>query len=96
MLITARTLAVLSALLSLVAIEIIGLQYLPIGFEATGVVGGYAFLLATVTAVSALLIAMLRRRSGQEAGISSIEVLSGMSLLGLITLLAANLLRTLG
>ncbi len=37
MLIIARTLAVLSVLLTLVAIEIVHVQYLPIGFEATGV-----------------------------------------------------------
>src|SRR5262245_4817149 len=45
MLIIARTLAVLSVLFTLSAIEIIGLQYLPIGFEATGGVGR-SFLLA--------------------------------------------------
>jgi hypothetical protein len=94
-LIIARTLSVLSVLLTLVAIEIIGLQYLPIGFEATGVFGGYSFLLATVTAVSALVIAILRGRSGKKAGFSSIVALSGISLLGLVTLLAADLLRTL-
>jgi hypothetical protein len=54
MLIIARALAVLSVLLTLVAIEIIGLQYVPIGFEATEVFGGYLFLLATVAAVRLL------------------------------------------
>jgi hypothetical protein len=92
MLIIARTLAVLSVLLTLVAIEILGVQYLPIGFEATGVFGGYSFLLATVAAVSALVIAIVRRRSGKRAGFSSIVVLSGISLLGLVTLLAGVLL----
>ena len=92
MLIIARALAVLSVLLTLVAIEIIGLQYVPIGFEATGVFGGYSFLLATVAAVSALVIAIVRRRLGKRAGSSSIVVLSGISLLGLVTLLAGDLL----
>jgi hypothetical protein len=92
MLIIARTLAVLSVLLTLVAIEIIGVQYVPIGFEATGVFGGYSFLLATVAAVSALVIAIVRRRLGKRAGSSSIVVLSGISLLGLVTLLAGDLL----
>ena len=95
MLIIARALAVLSVLLTLVAIEIIGLQYVPIGFEATGVFGGYSFLLATVAAVSALVIAIVRGRSGKRAGSSSIVVLSGISLLGLVTLLAGDLLGVL-
>ena len=95
MLIIARTLAVLSVLLTLVAIEIIGVQYVPIGFEATGVFGGYSFLLATVAAVSALVIAIVRGRSGKRAGSSSIVVLSGISLLGLVTLLAGDLLGVL-
>jgi hypothetical protein len=91
MLIIARTLAVLSLLLTLVAIEIIGEQYAPIGFEATGVFGGYSFLLATVAAVSALVIAIVRGRSGEKTDFSSIVVLSGISLLGLVTLLAGNM-----
>src|SRR5215467_9434370 len=61
MLFIARVLAVLSVLLTLVAIEIIGVQYLPIGFEATGVFGGYSFILAAVTALSALVIVEQRR-----------------------------------
>ena len=95
MLIIARALAVLSVLLTLVAIEIIGLQYVPIGSEATGVFGFNSFLLATVAAVSALVIAIVRRRSGKRAGSSSIAVLSGISLLGLVTLLAGDLLGVL-
>ena len=95
MLIIARALAVLSVLLTLVAIEIIGLQYVPIGSEATGVFGVYSFLLATVAAVSALVIAIVRGRSGKRAGSSSIVVLSGISLLGLVTLLAGDLLGVL-
>ena len=60
MLIIARALAVLSVLLTLVAIEIIGLQYVPIGFEATLVFDGYCFWLATGSAVTALGIAVVR------------------------------------
>jgi len=66
MLMVARALAVLSILLTLAAIEIWGVRYLPIGFEATGVLGGYSFLLATVAAISALVIAIVRARSGKR------------------------------
>ena len=95
MLIIARTLAVLSVLLTLVAIEIIAVQYLPIGFEATGVLGGYSIILATVTALSALVIVSVRARSGKRAGFSSAVLLSGISLLGVATLVAADLLGLL-
>src|SRR5260370_75647 len=87
MLIIARTLAVLSVLLTLVAIEIVHVQYLPIGFEATGVFGGYSFVLATMTAVSALVIVKVRARSGKRAGSSSTVLLSGISLLALAALI---------
>jgi hypothetical protein len=90
MLIIARTLAVLSVLFTLVAIEIIGLQYLPIGFEATGVFGSYSYLLATVTALSAIVIVSVRARSGNRAGFSFTVLLSGMSLLGLAALAAVT------
>jgi hypothetical protein len=90
MLIIARTLAVLSVLFTLVAIEIIGLHYLPIGFEATGVFGGYSFLLATVTALSALVIVSVRARLGKRAGLSFTVLLSGISLLGLAALAAVT------
>ena len=92
MLIIARTLAGLSVLFTLAAIEIIGLQYLPIGFEATGVFGGYSVMLATVTALSAIVIVSVRRRSGKRAGISFIVLLSGISLLGLAVLVAVTTL----
>jgi hypothetical protein len=95
MLIIARTLAVLSVLLTLVAIEIVHVQYLPIGFEATGVFGGYSFVLATMTAVSALVIVKVRARSGKRAGSFSTVLLSGISLLALAALLVANLLEEL-
>jgi len=90
MLIIARTLAVVSVLFTLVAIEIIGLHYVPIGFEATGVFGGYSFLLATVTALSALVIVSVRARLGKRAGFSFTVLLSGISLLGLAVLAAVT------
>ena len=90
MLIIARTLAVLSVLLTLVAIEIIGLQYLPIGFEATGVFGGLSFWLAIVTALSAIVIVSVLARSGKRAGFSFTVLLSGISLLGLAALAAVS------
>ena len=90
MLIIARTLAMLSVLFTLVAIEIIGVQYLPVGFEATGIFGGYSFWLATVTALSAIVIVSVRARSGKRAGLSFTLLLSGISLLGLAALAAVN------
>jgi len=91
MLIIARMLAVLSVLFTLAAIEIIGLQYLPMGFEATGVFGGYSVILATVTALSAIVIVSVRARLGKRAGFSFTVLLSGISLLGLATLVAAEI-----
>ena len=91
MLIIARMLAVLSVLFTLAAIEIIGLQYLPIGFEATGVLGGLSFWLAIVTALSAIVIVSVRARLGKRAGFSFTVLLSGISLLGLATLVAAEI-----
>jgi hypothetical protein len=93
--IIARTLAVLSVLLTLVAIEIVHVQYLQIGFEATAVFGFYSLVLATVTALSALVIANVRARSGKRAGFSSTVVLSGISLLYVATLLAVGLAASL-
>jgi hypothetical protein len=88
MLIIAQTLAVFSALFTLAAIEIIGLQYLPIGFEATGVFGGYSLLLATATAILAIVIVSVRARSGRRAGFSFTVLLSGISLLCLAVLVS--------
>jgi len=96
MLIVARALAVLSILLTVAAIAIWGVRYLLIGFEATGVLGGYSFLLATVAAISALAIAIARARSGKRAGFSSIVLLSGISLLGLVALLATLYIQLAG
>jgi hypothetical protein len=88
MLIIARTLAVLSVLLTLAAIEILRLQYLPIGFEATLVFGGYSFWLAIVTAVSALVIVTVLARLGRRAGFALVAVSSAICLLVLAALIA--------
>jgi len=92
MLIIARTLAVLSVLFTLAAIEIIVVRYLPIGFEATLVFGGYSVIIAAVAALLALMIVSVRALSGKRAGLSSTVLLSGISLLGVATLVAADLL----
>jgi hypothetical protein len=88
MLIIARTLVVLSVLLTLVAIETWRVHYLPIGFEATGVFSFYSFILATVTALSALVIVAVRVRSGTRAGFALVSACSGICLLVLAVLLA--------
>ena len=75
---------------TLSAIEIIGLQYLPIGFEATGVLGGLSFWLAIVTALSAIVIVSVRAGLGKRAGFSFTVRLSGISLLGLAALAAVT------
>jgi len=94
-LIIARTLAVLSVLSTLVAIEIVHVQYLQIGFEATAFFGFYSFVLATVTALSALLIVYVRARSGEKAGLFFTVLLSGISLLYVATLAAVGLAAAL-
>jgi len=88
MLIVARTLAVLSVLFILAAIEIVVVRYLPIGYEATLAFGGYAVILAAVAALLALMIVSVRALSGKRAGLSSTVLLSGISLLGAATLVA--------
>jgi len=88
MLIIARTLVVLSVLLTLAAIEIWRVQYFPIGFEATGVLGFYSFVLATVTALSALVIAAVRVGSGKRTGLALVAVSSALCLLVLAGLIA--------
>jgi hypothetical protein len=88
MLFISRTLTVLSVLFTLVAIEIIGLRYLPIGFEATGVLGGFAFLLAIVTALSAVVIVIVRSRLGRSGGFALVAVSCATCLIVLALLLA--------
>jgi hypothetical protein len=90
MLFIARTLAVLSVLFTLVAVEIIGLRYVPIGFEATGVFGGFSFLLATGTALSALMLVVVRLRLGRRGGFAPVAVSCASCLLALALLLAAT------
>jgi phosphate starvation-inducible membrane PsiE len=88
MLIVARTLVALSVLLTLAAIETWRVHYLPIGFEATGVFSFYFFVLATVTALSALVIVTVHLRSGQRTGFALVAVSSAICLLVLAGLLA--------
>jgi hypothetical protein len=94
MMIIARTLAVLSILLTLVAIEVIGVHYVQIGFEATAFFGFYSLSLATVTALLAIVIASVRARAGKRAGFRFTVLLSGMSLFGLVALLSLVTLIT--
>lgn len=91
----AQTLAVLSILSTLAVVEIWGVQYRPIGFEATLVLGGYCLWLALVSAVSALVIASVRARSGKRADFFLIALLSSLSLLGLASLFVMMLLAGL-
>ena len=86
MLFIARALAVLSVLFTIVAIEIIGVQYLPIGFGATGLFGGVFLLLATVTALSVLVI--VRWRLGRSGGLALVAVSCSTCLVALALLLA--------
>lgn len=95
MLIIARTLAVLSVLSTLVAIEVLQVQYLRIGFEATSFFGFYSVVLATATALSALALVYQRARSGKKAGIFLTVLLAGISLLYVATLTAIGLAVTL-
>jgi hypothetical protein len=88
-LIIARTFAGLSVLFTLAAIEIIGLQYLPIGFEATLVLGGYSFWLATVTALLALAIVFVRSRLGRRGGFQLVAVSCATCPLALALLFAS-------
>jgi len=93
MLIIARTLVVLSVLLTLAAIEIWGVRYFRIGFEATGVLGLYSFVLATAAALLALVIAAVHVRSGKRTGFASVAVASAICLLALAVLVADLLLE---
>jgi len=88
MLIVARTLSVLSVLLTVVAIETVRLHYLPIGFEATGVVAGYSVIVTVLFSLAALVIVIVRARSGSRTGHAPVVLLSTISLLVLAVLIA--------
>ena len=70
----------------------LGRAVLPIGFEATLVLGGYAFWLGIMSAVSAVAIAVVRARSGKRREFSFIVLPSVVALLGLAVLLCLVLI----
>ena len=88
MLIVAWALSLLSVLLTAMAIDSWRLHVLPWGFEGTGYVAFFSFTLATLAAISALAIGIMRARSGQERA-SPVVLLSAVSLLALIALVVA-------
>jgi hypothetical protein len=86
MLIVARTLSVLSAMLTAVfTVVVIGagrLQLLrPLGFEGAGIVAGLSSTLAALAALLALLIAIVRLRLGTRVGFAQVALTSTISLL---------------
>jgi hypothetical protein len=89
--IVARMLSFLAVLLTVLAIDAFLLHFLPWGFEGTGYVALFSFVLANAAALSALVIAVVRARPGTRGGFSQVLLFSGISLLTLATLLAANL-----
>jgi hypothetical protein len=88
MLAIARTLSVLSAVLTVTfAVVIIGSgrwQLFRLGFEGYGVAGGYSFSLAAFAALLALVIAIVRARLGKRAGFAQVALTSVISLLVLV------------
>jgi hypothetical protein len=89
MLIVARTLAVLSILMTVAAIDSVYVHLLPWGFEGTGFVAFFSLLFAILFAFSALVIAAVRARSGAKAGLFQVTLLSAISLLAMAVLVAA-------
>ncbi len=86
MLTVARTLSVLSAVLTVVfTVVVIGagrLQFLrPLGFEGVGIVAGLSYTLAALAALLALVIVIVRVRWGMRAGFAQVALISGISLL---------------
>jgi hypothetical protein len=88
MLTVARTLSVLAVLMTVAAVDSWYVHYLSWGFEGTGYVALFSFLFASLFAVSALVIAAVRARSGGRAGLFQVALLSTISLLVLATLVA--------
>jgi len=87
-LIVARTLSVLSVLMTVAAIDSWYVHFFPWGFEGTGYVAFSSFLFASLFALSTLVVAAVRARSGAKAGLSQVALLSAISLLALATLVA--------
>jgi hypothetical protein len=85
----ARTLAVVSLLLAGVAIDAWRMHRVPWGFEATGYVALFSFVFTGLSALSAVVIATVRLRSGMRAGLFPVVLLSAVSLLSLLALAAA-------
>jgi hypothetical protein len=88
-LIVARTLSVLSVLMTVAAIDSWHVHYLLWGFEGTGYVAFISVVFAGLFALLALVIAVLRARSGTRAGFAQVLLLSAVSLLALGVLIAA-------
>jgi hypothetical protein len=88
MLAVARTLSVLSVLLSVVAIDSWRVHFLPWGFEGTGYVAGISFVLPVLFSLAALVIVAVLAHSGTRVGFAQVVLLSVISLLALAALVA--------
>ena len=90
MLAVARTLSLLSVLLTVLAIDSVRVHLLPLGFEATGYVAGLSFYSAVLFALHALVIVVPRARSGARAGFALVahlpRLLSGRARRSITTL----------
>src|SRR6266852_4895972 len=91
----ARTLSLLSVLLTVLAIDSVRVHLLPLGFEATGYVAGLSFYSAVLFALLALVIVVRRARSGARAGFALVAVTSVICLLVLAVLFVDNLVEAL-
>jgi hypothetical protein len=86
MLNVARMLSLLSVVLTILAIDSWRLHILPWGFEATGYVAAFSFLLAGVLALSALAIVIARACSAADGGLFVVALPASSSLLALVAL----------
>lgn len=86
MLILARTLSVLSLVLTALAIDSWRLHILPLGFEGTGYVAGSSLVLAVLASLTALAIVLVHPKS--RSGRALVVLLTGISLLALAVLVA--------
>jgi hypothetical protein len=89
MLNVARTLSRLSVVPTILAIDSWRLHILPWGFEGTGYVAAFSFLLAGILVLSALAIVIVRGRSGVQEGLFLAALPAAASLLALVALLIA-------
>ena len=81
MLIVARMLSVLSVLMTVAAIDSWYVHFLPWGFEGTGYVAFFSLVIASLFALSALMIALVRARSGARERFFQVVLFSAISLL---------------